>query len=57
MEKAIEPLDKYVMTFEAFKAENDLNPEKYVKNLDEGGEKPITPEELKQDILRMRQKE
>ena len=34
MEKAIEPLDKYVMTFEAFKAENDLNPEKYEKAKD-----------------------
>jgi len=46
LERAVQPLDQYVKTFDAFKAENDLNPDKYVKALDEG-EKPITGEELK----------
>ena len=56
LERAVQPLDVYVKTFDAFKSENDLNAEKYVKQLDDG-EKAISPEELKQDILRMRKKE
>jgi hypothetical protein len=56
LERAVQPLDIYVKTFEAFKAENDLNSEKYVKSLDDA-EKGISPEELKQDILKMRKKE
>jgi len=56
LERAVKPLDLYVKTFEAFKAENDLNSDKYVKALDEG-EKPATGDELKNDILRMRKKE
>ena len=56
LERAVEPLDLYVKTFDAFKNENDLNADKYVKGLDTE-EKQITPEELKRDIYTMRKKE
>ena len=36
LEKAIEPLYEYVKTFNKFEGESKLNPDKYVKSLDEG---------------------
>lgn len=36
LEQAIEPLYDYVKTFNKFENENKLNPDKYVKSLDEG---------------------
>lgn len=49
LEQAIEPLFGYLKTFEKFEKENKLNPDRFVKSLDEG-EQPITPEALRQDI-------
>lgn len=49
LERAIEPLAAYVETFAAFKEQKELEPDKYVADLDEGAE-PITPEQLKADI-------
>lgn len=59
MERAIEPLDAYVQTFAAFKTQNDLNPDKYVSQLDEvkEGEDPISPEGLEVDVNRMKKLE
>lgn len=54
--EAVKPLDEYVQTFAQFKEENNLNPDKYVKNLDEGDE-PADPEALRADIFRLRQLE
>jgi hypothetical protein len=36
LEKSILPLYEYVKTFSKFDSENKLNPDKYVKSLDEG---------------------
>ena len=56
--ESIQPLYSYVQTFEQFKDENDLEPDKYIKFLDEGDgsgtHEPITAEELKADIQRIR---
>ena len=56
VKRGILPLHSYVDTFAVFKEEFELDPPKYVAALDEG-ENPITPEELKEDIIRNRQKE
>ena len=58
--ESIQPLYEYVQTFEQFKAENDLVPDKYVSNLDEGdgsAEGGITADELKLDIQRIKELE
>ena len=57
MERAIAPLDEYVKTYAAFEEENSLDPDKYVAALDENPEQPITPQQLKADIMEQRQKE
>lgn len=49
LEKAIQPLYDYLKTFEKFEKENKLNPDRYVKSLDEG-EQPISAEGLRNDI-------
>jgi hypothetical protein len=49
LERSIEPLYEYVKTFSKFEGENKLNPDRYVKGLDEG-EQPITAEGLKNNI-------
>ena len=36
LEKSIQPLYEYVKTFQKFEGENKLNPDRYVKSLDEG---------------------
>ena len=51
LEKAIEPLAEYAQTFSQFEAENKLNPDKYIKELDEGDD-PMDAEGLKADIAR-----
>ena len=56
LEKSVEPLYEYVKTFSQFEKENKLNPDRYVKALDEG-DTPITPEALKQDIIEHRKEE
>ena len=56
VEKAIEPLNDYVKTFEAFGDQFNLNPDKYVKDKDTV-ENPISPEELRQDIYENLKKE
>jgi dynein heavy chain, axonemal len=56
LERAVEPLDKYVQTFAAFKEENELNPDKYMKTLDDP-ENPMEPAALKADIFRHRKLE
>mmetsp|Transcript_44410 Transcript_44410/g.32480 ORF Transcript_44410/g.32480 Transcript_44410/m.32480 type:complete len:84 (-) Transcript_44410:11-262(-) len=56
LERAIEPLYEYVRTFEKFEGENKLNPDKYVRSLDEG-EQSITAEALKADIQAKREEE
>lgn len=43
LDEAVLPLSEYVQTFSQFEAENQLNVDKYVKNLDEGDE-PMDPE-------------
>lgn len=49
LEKSIEPLYEYVKTFAKFEGENKLNPDRFVRSLDEG-DTPITAEALKYDI-------
>lgn len=56
LEKSIEPLYEYVKTFNSFEKENKLNPDRYVKSLDEG-DQPITAEALKEDIVAHREEE
>ena len=56
LEKSIEPLYEYVKTFTKFEGENKLNPDRYVKSLDEG-EQPISAEGLKNDIQEHRKEE
>ena len=56
LEKSIEPLYDYVKTFSKFEGENKLNPDKFVKSLDEG-DNPITAEGLKNDINEHRKEE
>ena len=56
LEKSIEPLYEYVKTFSKFEGENKLNPDRYVKSLDEG-DTPITAEGLKNDINEHRKEE
>jgi len=56
LEKSILPLYDYVQTFSKFEGENKLNPDKFVKSLDEG-EQPITAEGLKNDIMEHRKEE
>jgi len=56
LEKSVAPLYEYVKTFTKFEEENKLNPDKYVKSLDEG-ENPITAEGLRQNIYEHRQEE
>lgn len=54
--KAINPLGEYVQTFNQFEAENRLNPDKYVKELDERDD-PIDADGLRADIYRIRELE
>lgn len=56
LKKQIAPLADYVQTFKQFEPESKLNPEQFVKALDdrEGG---ISPEELKYDIQLHREEE
>jgi hypothetical protein len=56
LEKSIQPLYEYVKTFSKFEGENKLNPDKYVKSLDEG-EQQITAEGLRQEIYNHRMEE
>jgi hypothetical protein len=49
LEEAIKPLNEYVETFSVFENENKLNPDKYVKEMDEC-ENPPSVEEIKADI-------
>jgi dynein heavy chain len=56
LERAICPLNEYVKTFSAFKTENELNPDKYMKQLDDP-ENPMDPLALKADIARMKKLE
>jgi hypothetical protein len=56
LERAICPLNEYVQTFSAFKTENELNPDKYMKQLDDP-ENPMDPLALKADIARMKKLE
>lgn len=49
LEKSIQPLYEYVKTFSKFEGENKLNPDRFVKSLDEG-ETQITAEGLRNDI-------
>jgi len=59
LERAIIPLKEYVHTFEDFNEENSLNPDTYVKALDNRaeGEAEISPEELRADISEHKRKE
>jgi dynein heavy chain len=60
MERAIGPLSEYVKTYAAFEEQNKLDPDGYVKSLDEDPEQPdkqISPQELQADIQRMKKKE
>lgn len=50
---AIQPLYEYVETFGQFEEEFQLQPDKYVKELDEGDE-PVDAEALRADIYRNR---
>lgn len=56
LEKSIEPLYEYVKTFSKFEGENKLNPDRFVKSLDEG-EGGIRAEGLKADIEEHRKEE
>jgi len=56
LERAIEPLYDYVKTFDQFEGENKLNPDRYVRSLDEG-EHPITAQALREDIYAKREEE
>jgi dynein heavy chain len=56
LEQSIVPLYEYVQTFSKFEGENKLNPDKFVKSLDEG-DQPITAEGLKNDIMEHRKEE
>jgi hypothetical protein len=56
LEKSVEPLYEYVKTFSQFDKENKLNPDRYVKSLDEG-DQPITADALKVDIQEHRKEE
>jgi len=53
---AIQPLYEYVETFGQFEEEYRLQPDKYVKELDEGDE-AVDAEALRADIYRHRQLE
>jgi hypothetical protein len=54
--ESIQPLYEYLKTFDQFKPEFELNADKYVKSLDERDE-PVSAEELKADIFRLREEE
>lgn len=56
LERSIEPLYDYVKTFSRFEGENKLNPDRFVKSLDEG-DTPITADGLKNDINEHRKEE
>ena len=56
VERAIEPLDDYVKTFEAFGDQFNLNPDKYVKEKD-SVENPISCDDLRTDIYENIKKE
>ena len=56
LERSIIPLEEYVKTYSTFEFENQLDPDKHVNDLDEG-ETPITPEELRLDIFKHKEKE
>jgi len=56
LEDSIKPLHEYVKTFAQFEHENQLNPDKYVKGLDEGDD-PVDAEALRTDILKHRKLE
>ena len=56
LERSIIPLEEYVKTYSVFEFENQLDPDKHVAELDEG-ETPITPEELRLDIFKHKEKE
>jgi hypothetical protein len=49
-------LFEYVKTFNKFEGENKLNPDKFVRSLDEG-ENQITAEGLRADIYEHRKEE
>jgi dynein heavy chain len=49
LERAIEPLEGYLQTFRTFSEDNGLNPDKYVRSLDDG-DQPISAEALRADI-------
>jgi len=51
LERAIKPLEDYVHTFEVFKVENELNPDKHMKVVDDV-ENPMDPIGLKHDIAK-----
>ena len=53
---AIQPLYEYVETFAQFEEEWKLNPDKYVKELDDE-DAPVDAEALRADIYRNRQLE
>ena len=50
LEDSIKPLHEYVKTFAQFEHENQLNPDKYVKGLDEGDD-PVDAEALRTDVV------
>jgi hypothetical protein len=54
---AIQPLYEYVQTFSEFKEEHELNPDKYIKSIDEEAEEPLDAEGLRADIYRVQQLE
>lgn len=56
LKQAVEPLREYIKTFAQFEDVNKLNPDKYVKQLDEGDE-AADPEMLRADIFRLRELE
>lgn len=56
LEKCVEPLYEYVKTFNKFEGENKLNPDRFVRSLDEG-EQQITAEGLRADINEHRKEE
>ena len=51
LQRSITPLSDYVQTFAQFKEQNDLDPIKYVKSLDERDE-PADAEMLRADIYK-----
>lgn len=54
--QSIKPLDEFIQTFNAFEAENQLNPDQYVSSLDDGETKKSV-DAIKEDILKHREEE